>query len=268
MNIIFLGERRISQECLKKLLGKEYSSFFTIKAIVTNRSFYDGFLGAYPGMRGTLFISNDVINVGSILDAIRSMNIQVLISVQHNWILPAEILDAVNGYAFNLHNARLPDYKGYNSISHAILNGDSEFVSTIHWMDPKVDSGDIIVEGITTIDPGDTALSLYKRTVNTAAKTFDDFLGMLKIGSIPRKKMRNGGVFYKKSDLDRSKTLNGNEPHERLALVSRACYFPPSEPAYLLVNGVKIYLTPQEFHETSNSSVKPFYRSEWELGRA
>ena len=52
-------------------------------------------------------------------------SVDLILSIQYNWVVATETIDLVKGRAFNLHNARLPDYKGYNSISHAIANGDN-----------------------------------------------------------------------------------------------------------------------------------------------
>lgn len=87
----------------------------------------------------------------------------MLLSVQHNWILNSGILSLVDGFYFNLHNAKLPDYMEYNCASHAIYNGDREYVYTTHWMDKDVDCGYIVYEEIIKISDCDTAKSLYER---------------------------------------------------------------------------------------------------------
>ena len=67
------------------------------------------------------FISNEKKNENEIIDSIKEHKINLIISVQHCWIFSDKILKSVNGNAYNLHNAKLPDYKGYNTINHAIL---------------------------------------------------------------------------------------------------------------------------------------------------
>ena len=46
----------------------------------------------------------------------------------------------------NLHNAKLPDYRGHNSISHEILNGETKHTTTIHKIAKEVDRGEILLE--------------------------------------------------------------------------------------------------------------------------
>tara|TARA_Y100000589_G_C26686737_1_gene440086 strand:+ start:98 stop:328 length:231 start_codon:yes stop_codon:yes gene_type:complete len=75
----------------------------------------------------------------------------------------------------NLHNAKLRDYKGYNSISHAIIESKKDFTSTIHWMAQEVDSGDKIVEGVVPIHSNDTALSLYKKQYPRPQRSLANF---------------------------------------------------------------------------------------------
>lgn len=257
LNILFLGEKRIAQNCISALLS-EYD--MPVKAIVTNSRFYNGLCCNFPKMSNSVFISNDTRNSEIILDIIKSLDINVLISIQHNWILPISVLNAVKGMAFNLHNAKLPNYKGYNSISHAIIDGQKEFTTTIHWMHPKVDEGDIIIEKATSISQTDTALSLYKKTLTSANISFIEFIDMLLHNNLPKIPMQKGGVFYKKSDLNKYKLLEFGNSDEYIERIVRACYFPPYEPAYYKIKGQKYYILPDEPFKYTFS----YSNSDWE----
>jgi methionyl-tRNA formyltransferase len=266
MNILFLGERRISMNCVIHLIN---DPFFKVKAIVTNRKFYSGLCSFYSKKFSIDFISNDTRNTDAILSAIKKLDIDVLISVQHNWILPKNVLQAVNGNAFNLHNAKLPEYKGYNTIFHSLVNNDSTYTSTIHWMHEIVDSGDIIIEGITKIDADDTALRLYMKTVEVATHAFLSLLEMLKKKDIKRQSMRSGGIFFNRMSMEKIKNIDINEDPEKIERIIRASYFPPYEPAYINIKNKKNYLIPSEYFLSREDNVvynqsKPYNMSEWE----
>ena len=113
------------------------------------------------------------------IQAIEKLEVKVLISVQHRWILSEKILSKLNGNAFNLHNAKLPEFKGYNSISHAIYSNASKYFVTIHKIDTEVDSGSIVAESEFEISSEETALSLYKKTIPVAKLLFEKFLSLL-----------------------------------------------------------------------------------------
>ena len=63
--------------------------------------------------------------------------INMIISIQHPWIISKSILDAVDGFAFNIHFGKLPEYRGHHLGIHSILNGEKTFTTTCHWMAQK-----------------------------------------------------------------------------------------------------------------------------------
>jgi len=252
LQLLFLGERRISWEVLKILTADEFAPHFDIPVIVSNDQIHRKYIDTSP-VKHVRFISNSTRKSAEILAAIHEERIDLLFSVQYNWVLPGEVLDGVSGQAFNLHNAKLPDYKGYNSVTHAILNGDKNYESTIHWMKNEVDSGDIAYVESTEIHSRDTALSLYLRTIDSAVRAAWRLLSDLRDGKdIPRKPMAStGGVFYgKKSVHAIADTTNLRDPDE-IARIARATFFPPFNMAYRVIAGQKFFVAPEEDHQNA-----------------
>lgn len=245
--ILFLGDRRIAQGAIT-IINALNNKGIEVAALVSSIDFYNGC--KKTGIEIPIFIDNKKNDEEKILEVIRTNDINMLISVQHNWILTNRLLQSVNYMAFNLHNAKLPDYKGYNSISHSIINGDSSFYTTIHWMVAKVDSGDIAYEKEIKIESNDTALSLYDKTVKAATDIFQLFVkDLLANQDPPKRKITGEGVFYKKDDLLKFKDVT-NLSIERAGQIARAVYFPPHEPAFIIQNNNKIHLVPE-----SNSNI-------------
>lgn len=263
-NVIFLGDRLIAQKCLTLLVEDKYREAFEVESIVSSKDFFDS-ARINLGLKSSVdFVSNEERSENRILDSIESNKIDMLISVQHNWILTEPILNAVSFQCFNLHNAKLPDYKGYNSISHAIINGDNEYVSTLHWMSPKVDSGDIAYQGISCIEKYDTAESLYKKTVEASTSIFKNFLDdLLSKKPIPRLPIKGNGKFYRKNDLDDLKQINDIINFEKVDLISRAVFFPPHEPASLTFGGSKFFLIPESEKKSLFTNKNAAYKCSW-----
>ena len=69
-----------------------------------------------------------------------------LYSVQYHEILKQEHINKATKLAVNLHMAPLPEYRGSNQFSFAIIEGRSEFGTTIHQMDARIDHGDILFQ--------------------------------------------------------------------------------------------------------------------------
>jgi methionyl-tRNA formyltransferase len=60
------------------------------------------------------------------------------------WIVPKGVLENTQMAAINLHPGP-PNYPGIGCTNFAIYNGETEFGITVHHMEPKVDSGSIIL---------------------------------------------------------------------------------------------------------------------------
>lgn len=244
-NVIFLGDRRIARCALSAFFSDEFAPNFCLKAIVTDQELFNLVKTEQVQLEGILHISNFMRNNESILKTIEDNSVNLLLSVQHRWTLPSNILKAVDGQAFNLHNSSLPEYRGYNTISHAIIAGETEFRTTIHWMDDEVDSGDIAFQGLVKISENETAQSLYAKSVGVAVDIFHELLRSLVRGDTPRSPMKNSGTFYARDILDQMKDVTNVNDSAMLDRIIRASYFPPLAPAYKLINGRKYYLMPE-----------------------
>lgn len=230
--LMFLGERRIAWSVLELLNEPRYRDSIDLRALVTDAS--TGIRHATAWGNPPVIIANDARRTDELLDAISAERIDLLISVQHNWILPSSVLGAVGGQAFNLHNARLPDYKGYNSITHALINGDVSYTSTLHWMSEEVDCGDIAFTGVTSIRPNETAHSLYLRTISAAVGTCDRLFDCIARGlPIPRRALpAKQGRFYPRDSVRHLCDLTGISDPAEVARIARAVFFPPNNVAW------------------------------------
>jgi len=190
-----------------------------VRGVVCSDSFRRDFLSG----SGITVISNESRNDDEILRTVEEHGIDALISVQHIWFLPSSVLDAVGGKAYNLHNARLPEYKGYNTITHAILNGESEYWTSIQEMTAEVDGGDVLYDRSVLIYPGDSVLDVYLRVLPAAVANFADLVCGLQSGQkFQRRRLEHEGYFYRKSDAERE-FLRQDLSDE---LKRRAFYFP------------------------------------------
>jgi methionyl-tRNA formyltransferase len=243
---IFLGQRQIAWRALEILARPENRRHISIEVFVTDRDTYDRAANAFD-LSHAHFISNEHRSTDEILAAMTVKNVELLISIQHNWILSKNIIQSVRDNAFNLHNARLPHYQGYNSVSHAILNNDQEYYSTIHWMTDEVDAGSIAFEEITPISPADTAMSLHHKTIDAAVRAFEKLLRCIR-EDLPIPRIGLPDVvpkFYGKNSLRELMDVTSIQDHEQLDRLSRALFYVPYNVAYKIVNNKKLLLIPE-----------------------
>lgn len=109
-------------------------------------------------------INNARRNEGRIRDAIETLEVDCLLSVQHPWILPLDILCSVES-AYNVHMAPLPQYPGKECARRALEDKAQEFGWTIHRMYEEVDSDrSVVSHGGVPIYQHDSVDTLYART--------------------------------------------------------------------------------------------------------
>jgi methionyl-tRNA formyltransferase len=245
--LIFLTPDRAAPLKVLELLS-EFDSHqaISLECIVTDNSLHKKLKNILN--KEVLFISNDKRNEDQILKAINKKNIDMLLTIQHPWILSEKVINSVEGYAFNNHMAKLPDYRGHHTSIHAILNGENEFSTTLHKMTPVVDSGFKIFEEHFAIDSTDTSWSLQPKMTQS---TYTNVLNLLKYiinnKQLPSTKIKSGGNFYAIDSISQLKEIVNIDDRSEIDRKVRAFFHPPHEPAYYKINKKKNYILPEKW---------------------
>ena len=187
-------------------------------------------------------------NETQLIDFIKEIKPDYVVSIQYPWILSNDALDVVDGRIINLHNAKLPDYRGHNSISHEILNTEQYHTSTLHLMANDVDRGNLIMSRKIPIKKNDTAHSLWLRSVESSILILQNWFQTCKKNNIfPKgKKILGEGNYYPK-EFDQLKRVPENSSAEVIDRWARAFFFPPYEPAYIIYKDRKVYVLPEQY---------------------
>lgn len=134
--VVFLGAKKIGRECLEELFKRQEELDFSI-------------VGVLSSPRGELvreFAKAHHLKLLHSLEDLLSVEYEILLSVQYHEILKECHIATAKEIAFNLHLAPLPEYRGCNQFSFAIMNEDRKFGVTIHRLESGIDSGDIAFE--------------------------------------------------------------------------------------------------------------------------
>ena len=94
-------------------------------------------------------------------------------------ILPKTITDIPNLKAVNLHASLLPKYRGAAPIHHALINGDTVTGNTTFLIQPKVDTGNIILQQKIDIKPNDNFATLSKKMSELGAELLIESLKVI-----------------------------------------------------------------------------------------
>lgn len=90
------------------------------------------------------FYCNNNVNSDEFLAIAKSYRCDLFVSMSFNQIFKKEMLAAAPEGIINCHAGKLPFYRGRNVLNWAIINGESEFGITAHFVDEGIDTGDII----------------------------------------------------------------------------------------------------------------------------
>ena len=99
-------------------------------------------------------------------------------------ILPPAVFSVASDGAFNLHGSLLPKYRGAAPINHAIMKGESETGVTTFFLEPSVDTGDIIIQRSMSIGPNETAGSVHDRMKELGGDVVVETVRQIEAGTV------------------------------------------------------------------------------------
>jgi methionyl-tRNA formyltransferase len=127
------------------------------------------------------------INAQSFLDELRAIGVDVIVSISASQIFRKEILALPRHGCINVHSGMLPRYRGMLPSFWVLANGEREAGVTVHYMDEKLDNGDIILQKAVPIEPGETQHTLLRKTKAAGAYLVLEALQAIEEGRVERK---------------------------------------------------------------------------------
>lgn len=129
-------------------------------------------------------------------DLLRKLEPNLLITIGGR-ILKSDTLAIPKEGVINLHTSILPKYRGLASEFWALHYNDLQHIGvTIHYIDPGVDTGDIILQRQTRVDPSDNENTLRQKNMITGAEALLEALHLIEHGKIQRKPQQTDGIIY------------------------------------------------------------------------
>ena len=142
-------------------------------------------------------ITPDNPNTPEVVAQIRALQPDFFFSFYYREMLKRELLEIPKRGALNMHGSLLPKYRGRVPVNWAIIHGETETGSTLHYMTEKPDNGDIVAQQAVPILPNDTALQVFQKVTVAAEIALNDVLPALLTGTATRVKqdLSKGGYF-------------------------------------------------------------------------
>ena len=247
--VVFFGGKPTSAVCLKKLIAKQESLNFELIAVYPRPLGYEGWWSR-EGVPEVYDVAQDAgLKIIHTKDELLKLPADIGISLLFFRIFGREEISHFSKGIVNFHPAPLPYYRGANAVSHSIINGDKRFGVSLHHINEGVDKGDIIDVLWLEIDPEMNARDLYFAAVGKIEDMFDHWLQRIISYDLPRipqneicEKLRIQPQYHARNSLNDIRKLNRAMSDETLLRYVRAFDFPPFEPAYFDLGGMKVYL--------------------------
>jgi methionyl-tRNA formyltransferase len=172
------------------------------------------------------------------------------LSVRFHEILRQQHLDRFRLGVVNLHGAPLPDMRGSMCDAAAIIEGRTEFGTSLHWMDTGIDTGPILAVRRFPIEPDDTVYELFEQSNSLGFQLIQETLISIVEGNLQgisqHTYIEQSGIpvktYYAKEVL-KYKRLSAGLSEEELWNLTRAFQFPGHDPAHIQTDKGKIILT-------------------------
>ncbi|MGF6989294.1 methionyl-tRNA formyltransferase [Lachnospiraceae bacterium PM6-15] len=121
------------------------------------------------------------------LEELRKYPADVMVVVAFGQILPKAVLEMTPYGCINVHASLLPKYRGAAPIQWSIIDGEKETGVTTMQMDEGLDTGDMLLKTVITIEDTETGGSLHDKLQVAGAKLLVETLKGLEAGTLKPK---------------------------------------------------------------------------------
>lgn len=171
--ILFMGTPQFAVSSLAKLVEGGYP----VVGVVTQpdrprgrgKTLAPSPVKEYALTKGLPLFQYDRVSGEGFLELLAGLSPQMIVLAAFGQLLPGAVLRAAPLGCLNVHPSLLPKYRGAAPINWAIINGEEKTGVTIMLMDEGLDSGDILDQEETAIEPGETYGRLHDRLAEMGA---------------------------------------------------------------------------------------------------
>ena len=177
---------------------------------------------------------------GPFMPVVEKLAPDIIVSGYYSQIFGRRLLSIPPKGCVNTHPTGLPRFRGLSPYFTHMLFGDRYNEITLHWLDPGVDTGDIIGTGRVEIRPEDTGYTCGHRLTEAGRDLFRENWPLIKAGTAPRRKQdpalaSSYNFSWAVAEIDWSKSAT--EIWNLVRAISR-----PLQGAWTLLGGRKVHV--------------------------
>ena len=185
------------------------------------------------------------------LDAINALKPDLGLSIFFGYILKPQFLEMFPEGVINLHPSYLPYNRGQYPNVWSIIEETPAGVS-LHYIDPGIDTGDIVAQRKVVVEPIDTGKSLYRKLEKACTELFRDTWPSIRSGKVPRiDQSKEKGTFHLTREVEKIDCIDLDRKYRARDLINilRARTFSPYPGAYFNHRDRKVFLRLQLMYE-------------------
>ncbi|EAJ0336936.1 methionyl-tRNA formyltransferase [Campylobacter lari] len=208
LNIGYFADGKWGLNCFKQII---HSKKISIKFVVLRYANPDLKLMKLARKKYIdCYIEQDV-NHYSFIEKISKYNVDLLVSMSFDQIFKQPILDLYKNKIINCHAGKLPEYRGRNILNWALINGEKDFGITVHFVNEKIDDGDIILQKILKIKENYNYKMLLKISAVECSRLLFDALKLFVNNKVTSYKQNLKNGFYCKRRKSGDEIINWND---------------------------------------------------------
>ena len=250
MKLLLLVNNFVGLKITEWLLAHEAQIAGLVIHPPAKRKYIDDLLNTMHFHQNLIFDGSQLRNQ-KIIEEISNLRADLAVSIFFDYILCQEFIDLFPQGVINLHPSYLPYNRGQYPNVWSIIEGTPAGV-TLHHIDQGIDTGDIIAQRLTAIDPIDTGETLYRKLEQDSIELFKESWPLILSGNLkPQPQQLGVGITHRSKDVDQIDFIDLEKTYSARYLIDilRARTFAPYRGAYIKVGDRKIYLRLQLLSE-------------------
>lgn len=136
------------------------------------------------------------VNSPEFVELLRKLEPDLIVSMHYAVIFKKPLLSIPKLGCVNEHPSRLPAGQGMTPSYWHMIIGDERNWITLHYLDPGIDTGDIIAEGSIEITPDDTGATTSRKLSEEGHRIFAENLPLIREGRAPRISQKEYGRIH------------------------------------------------------------------------
>ncbi len=157
-----------------------------------------------------------------------------ILSINNFWVIRPDVLAVPVQGTINFHNSVPSRYHGLNVPSWVIMNGEKTHGAMWHFVEPAIDTGDVLLYREFELAKGETAASLMVKCIRAGIDMFPELLNQLYTGHIQRIPQQPNASYYgKKQYPENNGYIDFSGTSEYIERLVRGLNYHPYKNTYL-----------------------------------